>query len=181
MSKAGLEPPTAIPLDRPVTDKSLEPVISLDPEDTEGGGPPTYYVNRQALGSLLDTKKKYARVKDLNSKLYDKIKRDRGLVESLRDKLEGASTFYRKSKAECRKKHEKLIEYRYCLRSANETIESMKRDLGENAVDRYVISDEGYKRDKDIFDRAVEDLKVMLGNKYPDFDFSEFHKEVAAA
>ena len=57
----------------------------------------------------------------------------------------------------------------------------MKRDLGENAVDRFLVSDEGYERDKDIFDRAVEDLKVMLGSKYPDFDFSEFHKEVAAA
>ena len=132
------------------------------------------------MGSLLDTEKKYAKVKEVNVKLYDKVKRDRELVDSLRADFDVASTSYRRAKAACRRKHEKLLEYRERLWNANEAIGRMKRDLRENAIDRYLISDDGYDRDKLIFDRAVEDLKVMLGSKYPDFDFSEFYEEVAA-
>ncbi|KAK0584956.1 hypothetical protein LWI29_021350 [Acer saccharum] len=76
---------------------------------------------------------------------------------------------------------ENVIEFLCSLRSANETISTLKKDLGENAIDRYVISEECYERDRDIFDQAVRDLKVMLHNSYPDFDFFEFDKEVVTA
>ncbi|KAI9201751.1 hypothetical protein LWI28_028673 [Acer negundo] len=38
----------------------------------------------------------------------------------------------------------------------------MKRDLGDNVVDRFVISDECYDQDKEIFNRAFEDLKARV-------------------
>ncbi|KAK0580623.1 hypothetical protein LWI29_004242 [Acer saccharum] len=47
VSRVGNEPPAAIPLERPSTDRPLEPVISLDPEDPRREGPPTYYANPQ--------------------------------------------------------------------------------------------------------------------------------------
>ncbi|KAK0572033.1 hypothetical protein LWI29_025192 [Acer saccharum] len=47
VSRVGNEPLTAIPLERPSTDRPLEPVISLDPEDPGREGPPTYYANPQ--------------------------------------------------------------------------------------------------------------------------------------
>ncbi|KAK0608301.1 hypothetical protein LWI29_028550 [Acer saccharum] len=48
VSMVGSDPPAAIPLERPSTDRPLEPVISLDPEDSGREGPPTYYANPQA-------------------------------------------------------------------------------------------------------------------------------------
>ncbi|TXG63382.1 hypothetical protein EZV62_010376 [Acer yangbiense] len=57
----------------------------------------------QALGSLLDMEKryeemrgKYEKAKEKNSKLHDKIKRDRGINEALRAKFGEASTSYRR-------------------------------------------------------------------------------------
>ncbi|KAK0573338.1 hypothetical protein LWI29_006669 [Acer saccharum] len=47
VSMVGSDPPAAIPLERPSTDRPLEPVISLDPEDSGREGPPTYYANPQ--------------------------------------------------------------------------------------------------------------------------------------
>ncbi|TXG58291.1 hypothetical protein EZV62_016120 [Acer yangbiense] len=134
-----------------------------------------------AIGTLLETKKKYEKVKDVNTKLHDKIKHDQVLVRALKDNLGQASSSYQKSKALCRKKQAKLLDYRNRLREANQAIATMKRDLGENAIDRYAISDECYDQHKETFDRAVEEFKVMLGNTYLDFDFSEFNKEVADA
>ncbi|KAI9169738.1 hypothetical protein LWI28_016983 [Acer negundo] len=55
----------------------------------------------QALGTLLDTEKKYEKVKEVNSKLYEKIKRDRGSVEALKENFIEASSSYRESKAKC--------------------------------------------------------------------------------
>ena len=134
----------------------------------------------QALGSLLDTERKYKRVKDVNSRLYEKVKQDAQLIESLKGNLTSASSSYRKSKADSRKKHAKLMEYRRRLRDSNEAISILKRDLGENAIDRFMTSDEGYDQQREIFDRAVEEFRVMLSNTYPDFDFSMFNKEVDA-
>ena len=117
----------------------------------------------------------------MNVKLHDKLKRDNVLIESLRERSTEASSSYRKSKAVSRKKHMKLLKYCERPRSANKAISTMKKDLGENAIDRFVIFEECYGRDRDIFDQAVVDLKAMLDNIYPDFDFSEFHTEVAKA
>ena len=50
VSMVGSDPPAAIPLERPSTDRPLEPVISLDPEDSGREGPPTYYANPQVVG-----------------------------------------------------------------------------------------------------------------------------------
>ncbi|KAK0574314.1 hypothetical protein LWI29_021564 [Acer saccharum] len=47
VSRVGNEPPAAIPLEKPSTDRPLEPAISLDPEDPGREGPPTYYANPQ--------------------------------------------------------------------------------------------------------------------------------------
>ncbi|KAK0599531.1 hypothetical protein LWI29_006121 [Acer saccharum] len=51
VSRVGSEPPAAIPLERPSTDRPLESVISLDPEDPGREGPPTYYANPQVVGA----------------------------------------------------------------------------------------------------------------------------------
>ncbi|KAK0590447.1 hypothetical protein LWI29_027233 [Acer saccharum] len=56
VSRVSSEPPAAIPLERPSTDRPLESVISLDPEDPGREGPPTYYANPQSYVVLEDTR-----------------------------------------------------------------------------------------------------------------------------
>ena len=133
------------------------------------------------MGTLLDKEKKYESVKEVNVRLHEKAKRDNALIGSLRDKFTEASSSYRKSKAVSRKRHDKVLEYHRRLRMANKTIFAMKRDLGENAIDRFLSSEEGFERDKDIFDQAVSDLRAMLGSIYPESDFSQFDAEVSKA
>ena len=117
----------------------------------------------------------------MNSRLYEKIKRDAQLIESLKGTLTSASSSYQKAKGDSRRKQTKLLEYRRRLRDAKEAVSVLKRDLGDNAIDRYMASEEGYDQQREIFDRAVEEFRTMLSNTYPDFDFSIFNKEVDAA
>ncbi|KAI9198750.1 hypothetical protein LWI28_021551 [Acer negundo] len=92
VSKVGPIHPTTIPLDRSVAKKALENVISLGSEETVNEGPPDIL----CLGTLLDTKKKYEKVKEVNTKLYEKIKCDRGSVKALKNKCNEAFSLYRR-------------------------------------------------------------------------------------
>ena len=103
------------------------------------------------------------------------------LVDTQRAFIGETSAAYKKAKAICREKHAKVCDYRERIKRANATIRRMKKDLGENAVDRYVNSEDFYEVQEQSFDGAVEDVRKLLGRSYPEFDFSLFDAEVEKA
>ena len=128
-----------------------------------------------------DAKAKCEKLQKDKEKVEEKLRESRALVDTQRTIISETSGAYQKAKAACRVRHAKVCDYRERIKRANATIRGMKKDLGENAVDRYVNSEDFYEVQEQSFDGAVEDVRKLLGRSYPEFDFSLFDAEVEKA
>ena len=92
-----------------------------------------------------DAKGKCERLQRDKEKVEEKLRESRALVDTQRTIISETSGAYQKAKAACREKYAKVCDYRERIKKANAMIRGMKKDLGENAVDRYVNSEDFYE------------------------------------
>ena len=128
-----------------------------------------------------DAKRRFDRLRKDKDKVDEDLRRSLDSQEEQKKIIRDASYSYGRAKSSCRKNHDKLCDYRGRIARANETIRGMKADLGDNAVDMFVASEEFQEIQEETFDRAVKDIRKLLGRSYPDFDFSSFDAEVQKA
>ena len=128
-----------------------------------------------------DAKRRFDRLRKEKGDADVKLKESEDLVGHQRSIISEISGSYRKAKALCRKKQEKLRDYRGRVERANESIRRMKGELGDNAVEMFLASDEFAEMQEVIFDKAVDDVRKLLLRSYPDFDFSSFDADVKKA
>ncbi|KAK3180687.1 hypothetical protein Dsin_000076 [Dipteronia sinensis] len=128
-----------------------------------------FYLGGQVVGNLLeiektyeDKREKYEKLKVRYSELESRTQRDQETIKSLKADLGEVSASYWRSKAECQRKHAKLLDYRKRIEAANDSIRVMKCDLGYNAVNLLLVSDEFYNNQMDTFDLVVEELKSRV-------------------
>ncbi|KAI9185582.1 hypothetical protein LWI28_008574 [Acer negundo] len=142
----------------------------------------------QAISNLLQMEKmyedvngRYKRLQKEKDAVDEKLPRLSAIVESQRGTIDEASTSYQRAKSLAREKQVKLCDYRERLKRANESIRWMKENLGDNAVDIFLASEDFAKIQKQTFDKAVKDVKALLLRSYPDFDFFAFDADVKMA
>ena len=109
-----------------------------------------------------DAKRRFDRLRKDKYKVDGDLRKSIDSQEEQKKLLRDASDSYRRAKSNCKKKHDKLCDYRGRIARANETIRGMKADLGDNAVDMFVASEEFQEIQEDTFDKAVKDIRKLL-------------------
>ncbi|KAK2645633.1 hypothetical protein Ddye_020828 [Dipteronia dyeriana] len=120
----------------------------------------------------------FEKLKQKKSKVDNKCLLAQGKYELLKTEIIELNSRYRKGKADGRNFFLKLYDYRQRIEAANKIIRGMTDDLGDNAVDLFLASEEFYSFKIENFDRVVEELEEMLLRSYLEFDFSAFDAEV---
>ncbi|KAK2655037.1 hypothetical protein Ddye_008089 [Dipteronia dyeriana] len=116
----------------------------------------------RAIGNLLEMETKYEgkmesykKLKQKKAEVGDILLLAQGKYESLKDKMIELNVHCWKGKTDRQKNNTKLYDFRWRIEAANMTIRGMKDDMGDNAIDLFLASDEFYDIQTENFDPAI--------------------------